>query len=317
VTPHGPVYAGIDLGTLTFRLLIARISADGALRELASERRIVRLGEGLQPSGRLQAAPMARALDAIQEWMPVIRASGATEIIAVATSAVRDAVNREVFLSEIKRRSGLEVEVLSGAEEARRALLGIASGLPGGPQAVPRFLAVDVGGGSTEFIKAQGEGSPKMISIDEGVVRLTEGCLRSDPVAPEEVASARRRIQRHLDGVEAQLGEVAGYQLIGTAGSITTLAAMDQRLATYASPRIHNYRLSRDRVRHILGELISRTSAERRQLTGLEPGREDVIIAGALILDEVMERFGFTDCLVSDYGLREGALIDRWQQSHR
>ncbi len=307
-----PIYAGIDIGTLTLRLLIARIESDGRLHELASERRIVRLGEGLEPSRRLQPAPMARALETIAEWMPVIERAGAREVVAVATSAVRDAVNRDEFLDAVKRRSGLDVTVVSGEEEARLSLLGIQSGLPRG---VELFVALDIGGGSTEFIKVVPGQAPAMVSVDEGVVRLTEECLRSDPVRPDELTTTRVRIARRLDVVEAKLGTMAGFRLVGTAGTITTLAAMDQRMAVYTPARIHNYRLSLETVRRILADLIARTHAQRRELTGLEPGREDIILAGTLILTEAMERFGFADCLVSDYGLREGVLIDRWQKS--
>ena len=306
------VYAGIDIGTLTLRLLIARIGAYGRLHELASERRIVRLGEGLEPSRRLQPAPMARALETIAEWTPVIERAGAREVVAVATSAVRDAVNRDEFLGEVKRRSGLDVEVISGEEEARLSLLGIQAGLPAG---VERFVALDIGGGSTEFITVAPGQAPAMVSVDEGVVRLTEECLRSDPVRLNEVVAARARIARHLDVVEAKLGSLAGYRLVGTAGTITTLAAMDQRLAVYAPLRIHNYLLSVEAVRRILAELIARTRAQRRELVGLEPGREDLIPAGTLILAECLDRFGFAECLVSDHGLREGVLIDCWQKS--
>jgi exopolyphosphatase/guanosine-5'-triphosphate,3'-diphosphate pyrophosphatase len=307
-----PVYAGIDIGTLTLRLLIARIETDGTLHELAAERRIVRLGENLQPSRRLQPGPMTRALDTIREWMPVIARAGAHEVVAVATSAVRDAVNHDEFLAEIKRVTGLEVEILAGEEEARRVLLGIRSGLPPG---VDRFVALDIGGGSTEFIKVSPPAPPEIISINEGVVRLTEECLWTDPVTREEVAAARARIREHLHAVEGKLGSLAGYRLVGTAGTVTTLAAMAQRLEVYAPLRIHNYRLARESVQRILADLISKTHAERRALPGLEPGREDLILAGTLILSESMERFGVAECLVSDYGLREGVLIDRWQKS--
>ena len=308
-----PVYAGMDIGTLTLRLLMARIEADGKLHELVSERRIVRLGEGLQPSRRLQPAPMARALHTIKEWMPVIERASAYEVVAVATSAVRDAVNRDEFLAEVKRQSGLDVAVLSGEEEARLSLLGIQSGLPSD---VKRFVALDIGGGSTEFIKVAPGQPLAMVSVDEGVVRLTEDCLRSDPVRKDEAVAAQVRIRSHLGVVEEKLGSLTGYRLVGTAGTITTLAAMDQRLDVYAPQRIHNYRLSRDAVRRILGDIMSRSHAQRQELVGLEPGREDLILAGTLILLESLERFGFADCLVSDYGLREGVLLDCWQKSH-
>jgi exopolyphosphatase/guanosine-5'-triphosphate,3'-diphosphate pyrophosphatase len=306
-----PTYAGIDIGTLTLRLLIARV-LDGRLCELDSDRRIVRLGEGLQPSRRLQPAPMARAIETIVEWKPKIDQGGAREVVAVATSAVRDAVNRDEFLAEVKRRSGLDVAVLSGEEEARLTLLGIQAGLP--PD-VTRYVALDIGGGSTEFIKATPDRPLAMVSVNEGVVRLTEACLRNDPPKPDEVSAARTRIRTQLNAVKEKLGAVAGFRLVGTAGTITTLAAMDQKMETYTPKRIHNYRLSWEAVRRILGDLTSRTHAQRRELTGLEPGREELMVAGTLILLECMERFGFVECLVSDYGLREGILIDHWQKS--
>jgi len=306
------VYAGIDIGTLTVRLLIARIESDGTLQQIASERRIVRLGEGLQASRRLQPVAMTRAVDTLRSWMPVIEQAGAQHITAVATSAVRDAINREEFLDEVKRATGLEVEMISGKEEARRSLLGVQAGLPSG---IERFLALDIGGGSTEFIKAAPGHRAVMISLDEGVVRLTESCLKGDPVRSDEVASAKARMRLHLEGIARDLGSMEGYQLVGTAGTITTLAAMDQRLETYAPLRIHNYRLSLEALHRIMEELVPRTHAERRTLPGLEAGREDLILAGTLILLEVMERFGFQECLVSDYGLREGVLIDLWQRT--
>ena len=306
-----PIYAGIDIGTLTLRLLVARV-LDGKLHELVSDRRIVRLGEGLQPSRRLQPAPVARAVETIVEWMPRIEKAGAREVVVVATSAVRDAVNRDELLADVKRKSGWDVAVLSGEEEARLSLRGIRSGLP--PD-VERYVALDIGGGSTEFIKATRDQPPAMVSINEGVVRLTEDCLRSDPPKPDDVAAARIRIRSHLNAVKEKLGSVVGFRLVGTAGTITTLAAMDQKLETYTPKRIHNYRLSWDTVRRILGDLTSRTHAQRRELKGLEPGREDLMVAGTLILLECMERFGFAECLVSDYGLREGILIDRWEKS--
>jgi len=306
-----PVYAGIDIGTLTLRLLVARV-LDGRLRELDSERRVVRLGEGLQPSGRLQPAPMARAIATLVEWMPRIEKGGAREVVAVATSAVRDAANRDEFLAEVKRKCGWDVTVLSGDEEARLSLLGIRVGLP--PDA-DRYIALDIGGGSTEFMKAAPDQPPVMVSINEGVIRLTEACLRSDPPKPEDVAAARTRIRNNLNAVKDKLGAVAGFRLVGTAGTITTLAAMDQQLEAYVPKRIQNYRLSWDAVRRILGDLTSRTNAQRRELKGLEPGREDLMVAGTLILLECMERFGFVECLVSDYGLREGILINHWEKS--
>ena len=314
------MYAGIDIGTLTLRLLIARVS-QGRLHELDADRRMVRLGEGLHLTPRLhaapclQAAPMARAIETLVEWMPRIAKAAVHDVVVVATSAVRDAVNRDEFLATVKRRTGWDVAVLSGEEEARLTLLGIQSGLPPDVAEGGRYVALDIGGGSTEFIRATSTQPSAMCSINEGVVRLAEACLRNDPLTPDAVAAARARIRTHLHAVQATLGSVVGYHLVGTAGTITTLAAMDQRLDVYDPARIHNYRLSWEAVSRILDDLLSRTHAERRALPGLEPGREDLIVAGTLILQECMKRFGFMECLVSEYGLREGMLLHHWQAS--
>ncbi len=306
-----PIYAGIDIGTLTVRLLVARV-LDGKLHELVSERYIAKLGEGLQPSRRLQAAPIARVTDMIVSWKPRIEKAGARDVVIVATSAVRDAVNRDEFLAEVKKKSGWEVTVLPGEEEARLSLMGIRSGLPAD---VERYVAVDIGGGSTEMIKASPGQAPAMVSVNEGVVRLTEDVLRNDPPKPEDLAAARTRIRNHLNEVKDKLGAMAGFRLVGTAGTITTLAAMDQKMESYTPKRIHNYRLSWDAVKRILGEMSGRTHAQRKEMKGLEPGREAYMVAGTLILLECMERFGFVECLVSDYGLREGILINHWEKS--
>jgi exopolyphosphatase/guanosine-5'-triphosphate,3'-diphosphate pyrophosphatase len=299
--------AGIDIGTLTLRLLIARVSGDGRLTEVQSDRRILRLGEGVDRDRLLRPAAIARVIDTLLEWQGAIRKHRVDAQTAVATSAVRDARNREEFLGQVKRVVGIEVEVISGEEEARRTLLGIRSGLPAG---VSGMLGLDIGGGSTEFILGRSDREPVMRSLDVGVVRLTERLLTDDPPTPDQVRSACELVRKETEQVRPALGELAGLTFVGTAGSITTLAAMAQRLSVYEPVRIHNYRLSLETVRGLERELLSRTKARRREMPGLEPGREEVIVAGTLILRTVMEALGFSECLVSDVGLREGILID-------
>ncbi len=302
----GPVLAGIDIGTLTCRLLVGRVSADEQLEELHGERRILRLGEGVDREGSLQDSAMSRVLDTLREWRRVIQDFKPEAVSVVATSAVRDAANRDAFLDQIRRGTGFEVEVLTGDEEARRTLLGIRSGLPRG---VSDVLGLDIGGGSTEFILDRKGSQPVVLSLELGVVRLTERLLRNDPPTREELEAARTFIRTQLEKARTVVGDVHGTSLVGAAGTITTLAAMDLRLEIYDKARIHNYRLTLDAVRTLEDSLLSRTSAERRAIPGLEPDREDLIVGGTLILLGVMNGFGFRDCLVSDLGLREGLLI--------
>ncbi len=302
----GPVLAGIDIGTLTCRLLVGRVSADEQLEELHGERRILRLGEGVDREGSLQDSAMSRVLDTLREWRRVIQDFKPEAVSVVATSAVRDAANRDAFLDQIRRGTGFEVEVLTGDEEARRTLLGIRSGLPRG---VSDVLGLDIGGGSTEFILDRKGSQPVVLSLELGVVRLTERLLRNDPPTREELEAARTFIRTQLEKARTVVGDVHGTSLVGTAGTITTLAAMDLRLEIYDKARIHNYRLTLDAIRTLEDALLSRTSAERRALPGLEPDREDLIVGGTLILLGVMNGLGFRDCLVSDLGLREGLLI--------
>jgi exopolyphosphatase/guanosine-5'-triphosphate,3'-diphosphate pyrophosphatase len=303
-----PVFAGIDIGTLTCRLLIARVS-DGRFTELCSERRILRLGEGVHERGVLQESAMSRVIETLKEWRGVIQRHEVAGETAVATSAVRDARNREAFVQRVKREAGLEVEVLSGEEEARRTMLGIRAGLPGD---VSDVLGLDIGGGSTEFIKFHvGSDHPtSIVSVDLGVVRLTEAVLRHDPPTSEELRSATALVDGHVRDMRGRLSDLGHTTLVGTAGTITTLAAMVQQLAHYESVRIHNFRLGLSQVTELEQKLIRLSHAERKTLVGLEPGREDVILAGTLILRGVMQGLGFEQCLVSDLGLREGIVLE-------
>lgn len=298
--------AGIDIGTLTCRLLIADLPPAGPLKELCSERRILRLGEGVDQSKRLKREAMDRVVQCIKEWREVIGRYQVQACAAVATSAVRDAQNRQEFLDRIKAETGLVVEVLTGAEEAERTMLGVRSGLA---PAIKNVLALDIGGGSTEFILARQGERPVVRSIDIGVVRLSERLLHHDPPTSEEVGQARDWVRRET--AEALAGmERAGCTFVGTAGTITSLAAMAQQLPAYEPSRIHNYRLLLQTVADLEQQLLSRSKAARAGMPGLEKNREDVIASGAIILRTVMDTLREQQCLVSDLGLREGVLIE-------
>lgn len=299
--------AGIDIGTLTCRLLIAESAPGHCLQELRSERRILRLGEGVDQTKRLHPVAMDRVIHCLREWRDIINGYHVEATSIVATSAVRDAANRDEFLERVKREAEFEVEVISGEEEARRTLLGIRSGLPAG---VTDILALDIGGGSTEFILDRFEQKPVVRSIDIGVVRLCERVLHHDPPTDEEVRRAREWVTRETTAAVAGLGDYRQATFVGTAGTITSLAAMAQKLLTYEPARIHNYRLKLKTIRELEQALLNRTKAQRVGLPGLERNREEVIAAGAIIIQTVMEKLEQEECLVSDLGLREGVLID-------
>ncbi|MBD0315617.1 MAG: Ppx/GppA family phosphatase [Nitrospiraceae bacterium] len=297
--------AGIDIGTLTCRLLIADVRRGGGLKELCSERRILRLGEGVDQTKRLAGAAMDRVVRCLVEWRDIVGRFQVDAAIAVATSAVRDADNRDVFVSRVKKEAGFDIEVIPGEEEARCTLLGIRSGLPAG---VTDILALDIGGGSTEFILDQPGRPPIVRSIEIGVVRLSERLLRHDPPTDDEVRHAREWVAQETKAAVADMkSETATF--VGTAGTITSLAAMAQKLPVYEPAKIHHYRLRLDAIRELEHTLLGRTKAARIGLPGLEPNREEVIAAGAVIIRTIMETLRQKECLVSDRGLREGVLI--------
>ena len=301
------ILAGIDIGTLTCRLLIAELAPSGTLREVRSDRRILRLGQGVDRDRMLRGDAMARVAETLKEWCTLMEGYQLDASIAVATSAVRDAGNREEFVRLIHRQTGLEIEILSGEEEARRTILGIRSGLPAG---VSDVLALDIGGGSTEFILDRPGQTPMMRSVDIGVVRLCERLLRHDPPISEEIHQAREWVRAETVTAVGEMTLPVGLTFVGTAGTITSLAAMAQQLPTYEPARIHNYRLARTVVEELESTLLARTKSERVGLPGLEANREEVIAAGAIILRTVMETVRIPSLLVSDLGLREGVLLD-------
>lgn len=282
------------------------MTSSGHVTKLHSDRRILRLGQGVDRDRVLRADAMARVVATLKEWRQIIDAYQVEATAVVATSAVRDAGNRQEFLNLIAREAGLQVEIISGAEEARRTTLGIRSGLPTG---VADMLAVDIGGGSTECILDR-PGQPLIVrSIDIGVVRLSERVLQSDPPTTEELRQAHDWIRTETGAAVEGMPLPVGLKFVGTAGTITALAAMDQQLSVYDAAKIHNYVLTLDVVTRLEAQLLGRSKQQREGLPGLERGREDVIVAGAIILRTMMETLGMPNVLVSDLGLREGVLL--------
>jgi exopolyphosphatase/guanosine-5'-triphosphate,3'-diphosphate pyrophosphatase len=253
--------------------------------------------EGVDQSKRLKHEAVDRVIHCLKDWRATIESYRVHAQVAVATSAVRDAANKQEFLNRVRSEAGFEVEILSGDEEARRTMLGIHSGLPGD---ITDVLALDIGGGSTEFVLALQGQSPVVRSIDIGVVRLSERLLHHDPPTRQQIAEAHAWIQRETTVVLAAMPQRTGLRFVGTAGTITSLAAMALQLPAYDAARIHNYRLALNTITDLEEDLLSRSKAARIGMPGLERNREDVIAAGAIILRTVMDILGERECLVSD-----------------
>jgi exopolyphosphatase / guanosine-5'-triphosphate,3'-diphosphate pyrophosphatase len=296
------ILAGIDIGTNTLRLLIA--DADSrTLRILHSARTITRLGELLDRTGLLTKAATQRSLHALAAFNRDIRRLQPAAVCTVGTSALRNAGNAKEFIDEVRTHTGLEIRIITGLEEARLTLLGVKRSLNAEPA-----MVVDIGGGSTEIVSSL----RSCVSLPLGAVYLTERFISRDPPLPADLERLRQEIRTTLDRsgvVPAGRGD-----LIGTAGTITTLASMDQALIEYDPARITGYTLTRHGVMNLVLRLSSTPISERSGIPGLEPGREDIILAGAVVAEEIMMRFGYERMVVSDWGLREGILFDLYDR---
>ena len=299
--------ATVDLGTNTVRLLVVE-PAGATWRTLEQTQRVTRLGEGQGATGRLAPEPMRRTAAAVAEFSRAARALGADRVRIVATSAVREAVNREEFVARLERESGERVEVVSGEEEARLTLKGVASGLPG---LGGSFVLFDIGGGSTEFVLARDGAPAAAVSLRLGVVTLQEEWGEPGPVRWDRFARLREHVERRLAvEVPAAIAGAAAAQLVGTAGTVTTLAALDLGLRAYDPAAVHGHRLDRAAVERQLARLGALDVEARALLPCLEPGRADVIIPGIAICLAAMARLGRDTVVVSDRGLREGILCE-------
>jgi exopolyphosphatase / guanosine-5'-triphosphate,3'-diphosphate pyrophosphatase len=293
--------ASIDLGTNSARLLIASLNP---YREILLKRTITRLGGGFTREVGLSPEAMQRSLDALAGFAAEISRHRVTRVRAVTTSAVRDAANGALFCERVRAETGLELEVIDGTEEAVLTLAGVGSVLTdkGGDLAV-----FDVGGGSTEYTLARDGESLFSRSLPVGVVRLTEG--------KAGVAEMEDKIRRELtifkEALEGEglLDRFAAATLIGTAGTATTLAAIEMKMVDYDYRRVNNFTLAHGDVERIFAQLAPLTPKERLGVAGLEPGREDLIIAGTLVVLQTMRMFGFRTLKVSDSGLLEGLIL--------
>ena len=302
--------SAVDIGTNSVRLLVADADTpglNGAAPVLSTvERRmtITRLGQGVNAAGRLHPDAVERTLAVLREYRQVLDRLDAAPPRATATSAARDAANREDLLGPAGEILGTEAELLSGDAEGRLTFLGATTGLD---EPSP-FLVVDIGGGSTEFIVGTQE-PEDLLSVDVGCVRLTEAYLHSDPPAPEELSQALSVVGTYLDDVDRLLPSAAPAKtLVGVAGTVTTVAAVEIGLPTYDAEALHHFRLSRAAAEDVFRTLATEPAALRRHNPGLEEARVDVIVGGAAVLVGIFRHWGFEEMLVSEADILDGLI---------
>lgn len=301
--------AAIDLGSNTVRLLVADVEPGRAgWQAVDQDQAVTRLAEGLAASGCLAETAMARTRATIVEFVRRARAAGVARVEVVATSAVREAVNGREFAAAVGEATGVAVRVISGAEEARLTLRGALHTLApvDGPTVV-----FDIGGGSTEYVLTRAGAVDAAVSLRLGVVPLAERYPFPDPVDRERYAALSVEVGARLAReLPPSIRSAGAARLVGTAGTVTTLAALDLGLAHYDPSRVHGHRLSRDAVGVLLGRLGALDVRGRAALPCLEPGRADLIVAGVVIVAETMTCLGAAEVVVSDHGLREGLLLE-------
>jgi exopolyphosphatase/guanosine-5'-triphosphate,3'-diphosphate pyrophosphatase len=296
--------AAADIGTNSTRLLVADVGTDGTVAEVERLLEITRLGEGVDASGALAETPMGRVTTTLERYAERCGELGATHMLAVATSAVRDAANREDFLGRIAA-SGFEPRLLSGEDEAATTFAGVCSRAPGGESvSADGTLVVDVGGGSTELVLGAAGGVAWSRSLQAGCVRMTERFLGEDVAGEPDLAACAAALGELLAGVPGEVIDAA-ERVIAVAGTATTLAAIAN--GGYEPDAVHGARITRAQVGELQARLAALPLAERRAVPGLEPARAPVIVAGLVVLGCVLDRFGLGEAIVSERDILHGA----------
>ncbi len=301
--------AVIDIGTNTVLLLIAKVDSSGRIETLVYEQRAPRLGAGVDASRNLHVSSIERVVSVLLEYRAIISAYNPLKTIVCATSAVRDAGNKSEFLNTLQERANVEVEILSGGDEALWTYRGALSGVPSSDKAT----VIDIGGGSTEIAVGDRQNIRAKMSLDIGAVRLTERVFKHNPPTHPELEKA-------IEIVENELARVAHFPfrdttLVGVAGTATSLAILDQGLNHFSREAIAGYHLKLDNVYSLFRLLRAMPSDQILSLSTALAGRSDIIAAGALILREIMAHLKFKELIVSERGVRYGLVIREWERS--
>lgn len=297
----------IDIGSNSIKLLVGE--GDGTVRTIAEKSEVARLGEGLWKSGVLSAAAMERSAEVVARFARQARENGAEKIVGVGTMALRSAGNSGDFVKMVRELCGVEVQIIPGEEEARLSYLAVLSGLsiPDGDMVI-----FDTGGGSTEFIFGKGTELTKRFSVNLGAIRITERFFHDDPVKVGSVAEALQEI-----GAEFAVAGVEGkpLRLVGLGGTVTTMGAVKHKMVKYQPEVIQGSTLTRDDIAQQIKAYSQRTIQQRRELPGMQPKRADVILAGACILQVIIDRFGVDALTISDRGLRHGLAFELFNKN--
>jgi exopolyphosphatase/guanosine-5'-triphosphate,3'-diphosphate pyrophosphatase len=307
--------AAIDCGTNSIRLLVADVPAAGAHTDLLRRMEVVRLGQGVDATGRLAPEAIERTRRVLAEYAGQARDLGVTAVRMVATSATRDAANRDDFEQMVQATLGQPPDVVTGREEAELSFLGATASLDaaaeaqGNPVPAPPFLVVDIGGGSTEFVLGDSAGVRAARSVDIGCVRLTERHLHGDPATADEIGRAEADIRAALADVVSVVPVAEAATLVGLAGSVTTVAAIALDLPAYDADAIHGSRIPVGAVRSVTAGLLTATRERRAAMPVMHPGRVDVIGAGSLILRVLMDAFARDEVVVSEHDILDGIAL--------
>jgi len=314
-----PLFASIDVGSNTIRLLIAGVK-DKRIIDVYYGRKITRLGTGISHTGKLLDKNIEASIAALKEFSSIISKHGVKRVRAVATSALREASNSDIFMEKVFADTGISIEVISGEKEAELILEGIRLSLPESSHLTlhPLFI-LDMGGGSTEWIlyrkERQGDRTRPQVemgSIPVGVIKLAGSFIKTDPVSEADIKNLNDEIVLYVNDLKARIGKHinSDTRFIGTAGTFSTIASVDLGLETYSREKIHLHSLPLSRLQDMSRRLLSLMLEERKNVRGLEPERADLIIPGLQFTIKVMEFFDFDELTVSDYGLLEGVLFD-------
>jgi exopolyphosphatase/guanosine-5'-triphosphate,3'-diphosphate pyrophosphatase len=297
--------AAIDIGTNSIRCIIVEADTQGKYRILDDEKATVRLGEGLARDNAISGAAWQRAVEALSRMKKIIDGYGVTLVETAATSAVRRAANGAAFISEVADTIGLEITIVSGEEEAELAL---ASALHNFNMEGTRYALIDIGGGSVEIVTAQGHHIENISSLELGAVTLTDAYITSDPIGENEHQRLRKRVRKVIKN--AGIGTELPVQcLIGSGGTMTSIAAMGMALRKEGYTSIHGYEVLRSEVVHLLAMLMRKNVTERRSVPGLHPDRADIIVAGMTVVDELMDFFSANLLTINERGIREGLIL--------
>jgi exopolyphosphatase/guanosine-5'-triphosphate,3'-diphosphate pyrophosphatase len=315
--------ASIDVGSNTLRLLIGRIEGN-RLTAVFSDRKITRLGNRVDQTGKLQDENIEASISALKEFSSVIEKYGVRQVKAVATSALREAANSDIFINRAFRATGISIEVITGEKEAELTLKGVLLAFPDAGRTSPPLLPpllregteglfiLDIGGGSTEWILCRDGDHMAMGSIPVGVIKLTQQFLKTDPISKPDLNNLNRKIVSVIEDLKKRIGHLINRytQFIGTAGTFTTIAAIDLSLVSYSREKIHLHGISFTKLQDMAEKLLALSLEEREKTKGLEPERADLIIPGIQFTIKVMESLKFDELTISDYGLLEGVLLD-------